>query len=629
MQRNILCAAIVAAILSTLARPIHSAQDPQGAPDLPNILWITSEDNSYQWLGCYGNEQAQTPRLDALAKNGVLFNRAYSNGPVCAIARSTLLMGNYAVTMGTQHQRSRYVVPGELKPYVHYLRSMGYYCTNNSKTDYNIKGNDRKIWNACNNRAHYKNRPEGSPFFAVFNLMVSHESSLFSGRVANHRKRGMIPKKPRIAPEDVNLPPYLPDVPEVRNDVAIYTDTITAMDRQVGSKLDELEQLGLAEDTIVFYYGDHGGATPRGKRYLTDSGVRVPLLIHFPKKWQHLSPFAAGEQVDEPVAFVDLAPTLLSLCGMKTPKTMQGRAFLGKHRAEPADDEEVFLFADRYDELSGMRRGITDGRYKYIRCFTPHLPAAPYSYYSLGQPSWKAWEKAWQDGKLTQEFNAIWETPQPVDRLFDLEADPWEVNNLADDPQHAKQLAKMQSRLKNRMVETHDTGLICEPLFPSLVGEGTIYEFAHSTRFDVARIADLAFLASAGNAKNLPSLEAALESDDPVQQYWGAVGCLVLGNQASGASDQLAALLSSDESVIRITAAHALHDVGKAEQGKKALLAELQKPLSNEAALTLVQAITFIDAVEDVPQHWIKKTIEEPSAGVYLKKFANRLQKGS
>ena len=593
--------------------------------ELPNILWLTSEDNSFQWLGCYGNEQASTPRLDALAAESVQFDCAYSNAPVCAVARSTILFGSYAVSMGTQNMRSRYSIPQKFKPYVRYLKSLGYYCTNNSKTDYNRKGKDGRIWDACSNRAHYKNRPEGSPFFAIFNSTISHESSLFPQKVADYRKRGIIPQETRLNPADIETPPYLPDIPEVRNDLAIYYDTMTALDKQMGAYLDELKLHGLAEDTIVFYYADHGGPTPRGKRYLADTGVRVPLLVHFPKKWQHLSPFAPGERVDELVAFVDFAPTLLSLCGLEKPPQMQGRAFLGDHREEPAENADIFLFGDRFDELTGMRRGITDGHFKYIRCFTPHLPAAPYSYYSLGMPSWQGWQKAWQEGRLSEEFNALWEKPQPVERLFDLSADPWEIHNLADNPEYADQLQSMRSRLKEKMVATRDTGLICEALFPSLAGKQTIHEYARSRKFDAQRTTDLAFLASDSDPQNLPALIAATQEADPVLRYWSALGCLILGESAEGATDRLTALLSDSEPAIRVVAAHALHGVGQTEQATAALLRELDKNTSNQAALQLVQAITQIDAADKVPGAWVQRTLKEAKVSEYLKRFAKRL----
>ena len=200
------------------------------AADKPNILWIVSEDNDAQWLGCYGNKQAQTPNLDRLAENGVQFNNAYSNAPVCAVARSTIINGAYAITQGTQHMRSRHKIPSKYLPYVSYLKEQGYYCTNRSKTDYNFEGNDKAMWDQCSGSAHYKTRPDGSPFFAIFNLTVSHESSLFPDRIAINREKDLIPQKPRVKPADVDLPPYLPDLPEIRSDIAIYHDNITALD---------------------------------------------------------------------------------------------------------------------------------------------------------------------------------------------------------------------------------------------------------------------------------------------------------------------------------------------------------------------------------------------------------------
>jgi arylsulfatase A-like enzyme len=348
--------------------------------DRPNILWITAEDYSASWLGCYGNKQALTPNIDALADRSVLFTAAFSNGPVCAVARSTILTGAYAPTIGSQHMRSRHRIPKIYQPYVTYLRKFGYYCTNHKKTDYNIAMRDGSIWdNGSRDALSFAKLPKDQPFFTVVNLGETHESSLFAKKIRANRKRGVIPKKTRLSTEQVIIPPYLPSIPGIRHDIAVYHDNMTALDSHVGKILADLKKNGLADNTIIFHYSDHGGVLPRGKRYLTDTGTRISMIVYFPKKWQHLSPFQPGERVDEPVSFVDLAPTLLSLLGEKKPEQMLGRAFLGPQRVAPAKDEVEFLYADRFDEIYGMRRGITDGRWKYIRRFTPHLPAAPYS----------------------------------------------------------------------------------------------------------------------------------------------------------------------------------------------------------------------------------------------------------
>ncbi|MBB6049750.1 sulfatase-like hydrolase/transferase [Armatimonas rosea] len=610
----------VFAALASLSSVAH-AQAQQ--PERPNILWIVSEDNSAQWLGCYGNKEAKTPRLDALAKESAVFESAYSNAPVCAVARATLLMGAYSPTMGTQHMRSRHVIPAAYKPYVSYLREQGYYCTNNAKTDYNIKGNDTALWDVSSNRAHYKNRPSGKPFFAVFNIEISHESNLFPEKVQSNRDKGLIPQIPRLDPKTLFLPPYVPDLPEMRSDWAIYHDTISAMDKQVGEKLDELERSGQAENTIVFYYADHGGPTPRGKRYLEQTGVRIPLMVRVPKKWRSLSPFMPGQRVHEPVAFVDFAPTLLSLLGQPKPAQMQGRAFLGSKRVAVQPDAHVFLYADRFDELYGMRRGITDGRYKYIRRFLPHLAAAPYSYYQLTMPGWAAWQKAWQAGTLTGYHKALWEGPQATEELFDLQTDPWELKNLAGAPSQAARLAVLRGRLKQTMLDTRDTGIIPEPMFAELAPQKAIADYP----LNRTKVLDTAFLATERNVKNLPTLQKALASPDALVRYWGALGCVVLGKAALPAKASLEPLLTDSSVTNRITAAHALVVLGQRERGVAALASELEKTNNEYAAQLIANTLTHQSALEAISPAWIEKTLANPKADEYLKRLAARLQK--
>ena len=537
---------VLAFLFATAAIHPLAAQD---APR-PNILWITSEDNAAHWLGCYGNEDAHTPRLDALAGQSLQFMHAYSNAPVCAVARCTLLHGMYASTLGTQHMRSRYPIPASVKPYVSYLREAGYYCTNNSKTDYNRRGNDEAIWDVSSRGPTIGGAARGQPFFAIFNLTVTHESTLFPETVAANRRRDVIPQEPRLNPESLRLPPYLPDLPEVRRDVAMYHDCLTALDLQVGELLDELAENGLADDTIVFYFSDHGGATPRGKRYLYDTGVRVPLLVHIPEKWRERTPFAGPQKVDELVSFVDLAPTLLSLAGIEPPDNMQGRAFLGARREAPADEPVVLLFADRFDEIEGMDRGLVSGGFKYIRRFTPHLPAAPKSYYSLGVPSWAAWQQAWRDDRLPRAGRRLWESPQPVEELYDIERDPWEVDDLADDPAHADRLAAFRRRLFDEMLAVLDTSVIPEAMFRELAGDQTLYEYVRSPQCDYEQLLRVAVFATERDPANLPALLRSLGDGDPVERYWATLGVLNLGPAAAAAEPQLAALLD-DPSALR------------------------------------------------------------------------------
>ncbi|QTN32976.1 sulfatase-like hydrolase/transferase [Akkermansiaceae bacterium] len=581
------------------------------AADKPNIVWIVSEDNSSHWLGCYGNKQSQTPNIDALAKESILFENAYSNAPVCAVARATLLMGAYSPSMGTQHMRSRHPIPEKFRPYPEYLRAAGYHCTNPGKTDYNFKGNDKSYWD----KGDFQKSPDGKPFFSVFNFTESHESSLFENK----------PKEPkRLKPEEIDLPPYLPDLPEIRKDMARYHDRITDMDTRVGEVLKKLEASGLADDTIVFYYADHGGILPRGKRYLEQTGVKVPLIIRIPEKFRHLAPFKPGERVTEPVSFVDFAPTLLSILGLDEPEQMQGRPFLGSKRVEPAADEMEFLYADRFDELYGMRRGLTDGKWKYIRNFNPDRPTAPYSFYQFGQPGWVAYQKAFEEGKLSGYPKTIWEAPGTSEQLYDLSADPWEMHNLAADPAHAEKLASLRERLKSTMIGIVDTGLIPEPLFDALSKGSTIADYAQSDKFDVGKITDLAFTATEINPENLPRLKQALASEDVVERYWGIVGIRLLGAKAAAETDALLPLLKDSHPLIRTSAGETLVDLGKKEAGSKALVADVKSDMDASSLLNLLNTLRRLDLLDQLPENWAKGKNMKGGDYDYIQRFSKR-----
>ena len=592
-------------LLATLALAL-----PLLAEDRPNILWITSEDNSSHWIGCYGNKQAVTPNIDALAKEGILFENAYSNAPVCAVARATILMGTYSPTMGTQHMRSRHPIPATYRPNPTYMRAAGYHCTNPGKTDYNFKGNDNSYWD----KGDYGKRPAGKPFYAILNFTETHESSLFGNKPAE-------PK--RLKPEEIDLPPYLPDLPEIRKDMARYHDRVTDMDARVGQALKELEEAGLADDTIVFYYADHGGVLPRGKRYLEQTGVKVPLIVRIPEKFRHLAPFKPGERVTEPVSFVDLAPTVLSLAGIATPEQMQGRAFLGSKRKEPAADEMEFLYADRFDELYGMRRGLTDGKWKYIRNFNPHLPQAPYSFYQYGQPGWAAYEKAWKEGKLTGIHKAQWEPPVISEQLYDLAADPWEINNLAADPAHSEKLAALRERLKATMTEIKDTGLVPETMFNTLAKNSTIADYVQSDDFDLREVIKLAFTATTTDGKDRWNLIGAMGSDEPVKRYWGVFGMMLLDTEGAH-SDAFTPLLKDTVPAIRTTAAEALFRRGKKDIAADALVADVTSEMDNSSLLNLLNTLRRLELLDRLPDGWAKGKDMGQGGENYIQRFSKR-----
>jgi len=517
-----------AGMLTGPARRLGAWQTPSQGKR-PNILWITSEDNS-PLLGCYGDELAKTPNLDRLAAQGVRYRNAFANAPVCSAARSTLITGMHACSLGIHNHRSKVRVPDAFRLYPEYLRDAGYYCTNNSKTDYNIVRNGRQAWDASSNKAHYKNRPAGQPFFAIFNIGFSHEGQLTEQAVSRRRKQGVLPSKPRVAPKDAPLPPYHADTPVVRRDWSVYYDNMTLMDEQVGRLLEELDESGLADETIVFYYADHGGALPRGKRNIHDSGTRVPLIVRFPKKWAHLAPARPGRWIEDPVGFVDLPPTVFSLAGTPIPKNFEGHAFLGQQAGTPRD--HVFLFRGRMDERYDTVRAIRSRRYRYVRNYSPHRPwGQHYSYPFRVMPSMDSWYQAYRQGKCNPVQARYWQA-KPSEELYDINTDPHEVTNLADDPQHAARLAKMRQALRQDMIRMRDTGLIPEGMFERLAGGKTLYEYAQSSAYPIERIVDIADRAVSRDIAELGRLMAACGDSHPVIRYWGVTGCLILQKES-------------------------------------------------------------------------------------------------
>lgn len=571
-------------------KPAEPADDPR-----PNILWITSEDNS-PYLGCYGDSQALTPHLDRLASEGVRYRNAFANSPVCSAARSTLITGMHASSLGIHNHRSRIRIPEGFPLYPEVLRASGYYCTNNSKTDYNLAGAGDP-WDESSPTAHYRNRSPGQPFFAVFNLTVSHEGQLTEEIVADRRTRGLLPETPRVAPSEIRLPPYHPDTPVVRRDWSVYYDNVTLMDRQVGDLLRELEESGLAEDTIVFYYSDHGGALPRGKRNIHDSGTRVPLIIRFPEKWAHLAPDRPGGWVEEPVSFVDLPATLLSVAGAPIPDNYEGRAFLGRQRTEPR--EHVFLYRGRMDERYDTVRAIRDERFRYVRNYSPHRPwGQHYSYPFQVMAMMSSWHEACSAGRCDPAQDRYWQL-KPPEELYDLAEDPHEIRNLVDDPRHTGHLVEMRRKLRAELVATRDTGFIPEGMFDPLAGGRTLYEYAQSDAYPIERIVDLADRASSRDPAVLPALLAAMDDPHPVIRYWGATGCLILREEAAPARAVLRSLLEDEWADVRIVAAEALSWLGESEAGVDALASVLAEGREYEilAALNALEYIWRADHV--------------------------------
>lgn len=428
------------------------------AGDRPNILWLSVEDISPH-LGCYGDKHARTPNLDRLAMQGVLYENAFVCAPVCAPCRSSIITGVYPTTLGTHNMRSRTKLPPEIKCFPEYLRKAGYYCTNLSKTDYQFTPPET-AWDVSSSKAHWKNRPnKDQPFFAVFNYGGTHESAVRGDSNYQKTERLLSPNE-RHDPALLELPPYYPDTPAVRQDWARYYNTITAMDKWVAGRLAELDAAGLADDTIVVYWSDHGVGLPRGKRWLYDSGIRVPLIVRIPDKFRRAGQGGANTRTDELVSLIDLPPTMLNLAGLEIPEHMQGRAFLGDKLTAPR--EYVFAARDRLDERYDIIRAVRDKRYKYIRNYEPWKPYAQWISYAERNAVMKELRRLHAKGKLSPAAERFFAAEKPAEELYDLEKDPHELRNLASSPEHSKFLARMRTAHSEWRSETRDLGLIPE-----------------------------------------------------------------------------------------------------------------------------------------------------------------------
>lgn len=524
------------------------------AVDRPNILWLSCEDTGPQ-LGCYGDGYSVTPNLDALAGRSLRYTRAWSNAPVCAPARTTVISGLYPPAAGAENMRSMVPMPGWFRMFPQFLREAGYYCTNNSKEDYNLV-KPGEVWDESSRKAHWKNRAPNQPFFAVFNYQITHESQI----------RNRIEDVNRIHdPGEVRVPAYHPDTPEVRRDWAQYYDRITMMDRECGAALQEIVAAGLREDTIVFFWGDHGSGMPRSKRWPYNSGLHVPLIVHVPSKWKALAPpeYQAGGTSDRLVGFVDFAPTMLSLAGLEPPQWMQGRAFAGRFAAKPRGFN--FGFRGRMDERCDLVRTVTDGRYVYVRNFMPHLIYGQHISYMFATPTTQVWQDLFRAGKLNAAQSLFWQT-KPAEELYDLQSDRDEVVNLTGSAAHQEVLTRLRAANAAHLKETRDVEFLAESEFNARARQAgvTPYDVGHDPKlYDFARVFEAAQVATSRRTEDLPVLVGYLADQDSGVRYWGAIGLRI--HETAGVSAGREALLHAlgDSSpAVQIVAAETLGRYG-------------------------------------------------------------------
>jgi len=460
MRRVLLIAAV---LLVSLPAAVGAAEPAAANPARPNILWITVEDMSPR-LGCYGDQTVPTTNIDHLAAEGTRYTRAFGVYGVCAPNRHALIMGMYPNSTGGMAMRTwkrtsalhkikdpkllaiptyEATPPPEAKCFTEYLRAAGYYCTNNVKTDYQFRP-PVTAWDESSKTAHWRNRPSReTPFFAVFNFTTTHESGTFRQR------------SPKVTdPGKVELPPYYPDTPIVRRDVARHYDNIAAMDKEVGRLLKQLKNDGLYDNTIIFFFSDHGDGLPRMKRWVYDSGIHVPLIVRFPAGRDR------GKTNEELVSFVDFAPTVLSLAGVEIPKHLQGQPFLGPKKAPPR--KYIFACRDRMDPAPETIRAVRDKRFKYVRNYRPDLPYLGFVPYRNQAGVMQEILRLKKEGKLGPQSWQFTKEKKPLEELYDTEADPHEISNIAADPRRAAKLAELRRAHQRWTKEVGDLGHIPE-----------------------------------------------------------------------------------------------------------------------------------------------------------------------
>ncbi len=587
-RAGLACASIWIVSVANALLPGRVAADQR-----PNVLWITAEDMS-PTLGCYGDSYAATPHIDALAAESVRYTHAMATAPVCSPSRSCLINGCIASTQGTHNMRSEFPIPASMTGFPDLLRDAGYYTSNNVKTDYNT-GNaaaiTRASWNESSDKAHWRSRNAGAPFFSVFNLMTSHQSRtmVWSYEQFRDEVQSQLSGSEIHDPARAPLPPYYPDTPLVRKTFARYYDCVTVMDKEVGIILAELEADGLADDTIVFFYSDHGSGMPRHKRALLDSGMHVPLLIRFPPKFRHLAPADPGGSVDRMVCFDDFGPTVLNLAGIAArPDFMTGQPFLG----QGSQDERRYVYGhrDRVDEVVDMARSVRDQRYLYIRNYMPHL--------GYNQQS------NWVDqGEMIHEFYRLAESKtitavqrhfvgptRPVEELYDCQSDPMNLVNLATSPQHRKVLQRMRAEHRDWVLRSRDLGFLPETEQWRIASDEIPMDWARTDRYKLPAIVDSAMRVGTDDQERFVR---GLADDNPAIRYWSAVGMSATSSLDESSVTALSQSLDDSSAIVRIESATALARHGHTDQA----LTTLAESLRDDDTCVLLHAARAVELI--------------------------------
>jgi len=601
-------------ILLIVLMSCSSNTEEENVPlDPPNIIWFMSEDNS-QYLGVYGNRDVKTPTLDSMARESVMYRNAYSNAPVCSPSRSGIITGVYPVSMGTQEMRTNVAIPDEIRYYIDYLKEQDYYLTLRAKRDYNIAGRKGDSWGPLNSGEEdltdawdqdemwdlpdaLKNRREGQPYHMFYNTFQTHESRIHGPEVGKQNflqtfkylgedvADSLWNTIEQVDPESITIPDYLPDLPEVRSDLALYYTLMSAMDLEFKMFLKYLRESGELENTIIIYSSDHGGVMARSKRFAMETGLKVPLFIWFPEKYQHLAPAKPGTTLDDMVSLMDVPPTMLDLAKAEIPAYMNGTSLLQRDTTE---NNLAFGFRGRMDETTDMVRTIRQDNYRYTQTFYPHRPDGQNIRYLWNASHLGAWQKLHEEGK-TNDTTAMFFNTRAAEGLYDVENDPYQINNLAEDPQYAPIVAKMRDTQVAYLKEIGDLGFIPEGILFERYKEDSVL---YARQYDKASLSSI--IESAVNATLSPSpgmINRLVENPEPAYRFWGAMGALQMARQGEDASRQLVELATDENQDVRATAAEGLYYSGQKDEAQQ-LLFEL---LASDNPYVLIRVLGTIE----------------------------------
>lgn len=555
----------------------------------PNIVWLTSEDNSKHYMSLFDEHGVATPNIESLAEHGITFTRAFSNAPVCSAARSTLISGCYGPRIASHYHRKiqKVPMPENIEMYPAYLKKAGYYTSNNNKEDYNIYKGDN-VWDASSKKASWRNRAEGQPFFHIQNYGTTHEGSLFFKDKAVDGADTLTDRNSCF------VFPTHPNTEVFKYTNARYRDKIVTLDKQIGDFLDKLKEDGLMENTIIFYYGDHGGVLPGSKGYLMEVGLHVPLVVYVPEKYKQMVNLELGTENDAFVSFIDFGATILNLAGAEIPEGIDGKPFLGKDvsEADLAKRNETYGYADRFDEKYDMVRSVRVDNYKYIRNYQPFNFDGLWNNYRYKQTGYREWYDMYKKGELNQAQSLFFETKAP-EALYDLDTDPFETNNLAANPDYNEQLLQLRGKLNTWVKDMPDLSFYPEHyLIHNAFDNPLAFGQAHKT--DINEYVDIANLELLDFGTAKPNIEAALNSDDSWKRYWGLIVCSRFEQEAKDLLPIVNELAKSDTELMNRVRAAEFLGISQTGQPQEIICSALYESKDAVETLLILNSVVML-----------------------------------